>query len=217
MKNILSIALVLLFAGMLQAFAGDDTSKEVISGTTAPSPQAPAFRKGANDVQLVGGAMFSFQDGNRRNRPQLNYAIEALRYGWIVDEVHGPTLWYGNEEVLVEGFGGEVFKGPHGGFGGMDLILRHNFVPSLTTRFIPYIQAGAGGLGNDIFHDTAQSRIGEEFEFTLLTSAGLRYLITDHLGISAEGGYRHISNAGLSSRNSGLDSFGGALVLNYSF
>ncbi len=210
-KN-LSIVLAVLLGGILQSFAGD-TSKEM---SAPPPPQVPVFRAGGQEVELLGGALVSIQDGNRRNRPALDYSIEAIRYGWMLNDIHGSSFWRGNDELLLEAFAGEVFKGPKGDFGGGMLILRHNFVQD-NSRIIPYVQIGGGGLGNDIFHNQTQTRIGEEFEFTLHGGLGIRWMITDHWALSTEGEYRHISNAGLASRNSGLDSFGGTMGLNYLF
>src|SRR5579862_872374 len=139
MKTPSLIVPVILLAWMLQSFAGD-TSKEI--STSVPQAPLPAFRAGAHEVELLGGAMFSLQKGNVNHRPELNYAIQELGYGWMLNDVHGPVIWHGNEELLLEAFGGEVFRGPHGGFGGGELILRHNFVPSPDSRFIPFIQFG---------------------------------------------------------------------------
>ena len=212
-NNILLVVPMLVFCGALQAFAGADTSKEAIQ-TSGTTPEVPVFRAGANEVELLGGAMFSVQAGNPRDRPTLNYAIQSLRYDWMLNDVHHSGFLRGNEELVLEGFGGEVFKGPQGGFGGGLLAVRYNFVQD-GSRIIPYVQVGAGALGNDIFHNYVQTRIGEEFEFTLHGGLGIRWMITDRWAFTTEGQYRHISNAGLSSRNSGLDSFGGELGFNY--
>jgi hypothetical protein len=217
MKNkVLLLLPVLLLSGVFRLFGDDaskDGSKEI---TTAAAPQAPAFRAGANEVELLGGGLVSLDAGKRRDRPTLDYAVQSLRYDWMLNDVHCTGFWRGNEELVLEGFGGEVFKGPHGGFGGGLLAIRHNFVEDASaSRIVPYIQFGAGALGNDIFHDKAQTRVGEEFEFTIHGGLGIRWMISDRWAISTEAQYRHISNAGLSSRNSGLDSFGGAIGFNY--
>ena len=206
------ISAILLLCGISSLFAGDtDTGKDV----TTTATEVPAFRHGAQEVQLVDGAMLSLS-GNTTRRPELNYAIEAVRYGYIWNDVYGPSFWHGNDEFLVEAFGGEVFKGPGNALGGGMIMVRHNFVNE-GCPVVPYVEIGGGALDNDIYHDQSQRRIGEAFEFTLHGGAGLRWMINNHWAFSVEGDYRHISNANLASRNSGLDSLGGLLGLNYLF
>jgi hypothetical protein len=82
---------------------------------------------------------------------------------------------------------------------------------------VPYIQVGGGMLGNDIYKGGGQREVGQGFEFVLQGGLGLKYLINDRWAASAEGGYRHISNADTASRNEGLNSLGGLMELSYSF
>jgi hypothetical protein len=206
------IAFVLLLSlsfGLSRARAGEEAKQEM-----EPAQTVIPFRAGAKEIELRGGALFSIS-GNDRRRPVLNYASEAVRIGWMLDDVRGSGFFRGNTELLGEVFGGEVIKGPGNGLGGGQLILRYNFVqPGL--RLVPYAQIGGGGLYNDIYHQPVQHRIGEGFEFILHAAVGVRWYVNDRLAFSLEGDYRHISNAGLASRNSGLNSAGATLGVNYS-
>jgi len=96
------------------------------------------------------------------------------------------------------------------------LLWRYNFIQP-DARWVPYFQLGAGALGNNIYRERGQKEIGEGFEFMLQGEIGLRYMISDAWSVSAEGGYRHISNAGLASNNEGLNSLGGVLQVSYRF
>jgi len=213
MKNkFLLIGSALLLCGISHLSAGDVDSKDAKSTTP---PQVPAFRHGGQEVELNAGAMFSVST-HSATHPELNYAIQDVRYGYMLDDVYGPTLWHGNDEFLVEGFGGEVFKGPGKALGGGDLLLRHNFVQD-GWKLVPFFQIGGGALDNDIYHQQTQRLIGEGFEFMLTAGAGVRYMITDHWALSLEGDYRHISNADLAPRNFGLNSLGGTLGVNFLF
>jgi opacity protein-like surface antigen len=146
--------------------------------------------------------------------------MEDLRVGWMYDSPRRDDwLWgllRGNNEFLTEFFAGPVTKGQTGFLAGGSLLWRYNFVQP-GARLIPYIQLGAGGLGNDIFVDRRQREIGEAFEFVLQGDAGLKYLINDHWAVSLEADYRHISNADLASRNQGLNSIGGLMQASYFF
>jgi hypothetical protein len=79
------------------------------------------------------------------------------------------------------------------------------------------MQIGAGALGNNIYKGERQREIGEGFEFVLQGDVGLRYMISDKWSMSAEGGYRHISNADLAARNEGLNSIGMLMEMSYRF
>ena len=213
MKNkLLLIGSALLLCGISHLSAGDADSKVAIN---TPMADLPAFRHGGQEVELNAGAMFSFTSQSAR-KPELNYAMEDVRYGYMLDDVYGPAFWHGNDEFLVEGFGGEVFKGPGKALGGGDLLLRHNFVQD-GWKLVPYVQIGGGGLDNDIYHDQTQRLIGQGFEFLLQADIGVRYMITNHWALSLEGDYRHISNADLANRNLGLNSLGATLGLNFLF
>jgi lipid A 3-O-deacylase len=125
-------------------------------------------------------------------------------------------LLRGNNEFLLEAFGGPVTKGPGSYLAGGSLLWRYNFVQP-DARWAPYLQLGAGALGNDIYTGHGQREIGEAFEFVLQGDIGLKYLINDQWSVSAEGGYRHISNADLASRNEGLNSIGVLMQMSYRF
>lgn len=204
---------LLFFMGVIAvASAGDDVSKQI---APTPAPRLPAFRAGAQEVEALSGPLFSIS-GNSTKRPTLNYVFEAIRYGRMLNDVHGSSFLRGNDEILLEIFGGEVFAGPGSGMGGGTLIFRHNFVQD-GSPFVPYFQVGGGGLDNDVYLNQTQRRIGERFEFVLHSGLGVRWMLNSHWAITAEGDYRHISNAGLSHRNSGLNSMGATLGLNYLF
>jgi len=113
-------------------------------------------------------------------------------------------------------FAGPVTKGQDGYLAGGSLLWRYNFIQP-GARLIPYLQLGAGALGNDVFVDRAQREIGGAFEFDLQADLGLKYLINDRWSLSLEADYRHISNADIYSRNQGLNSIGGLMQLSYSF
>ena len=76
-------------------------------------------------------------------------------------------------------------------------------------------------MKNGFFHSGFAGAIRVELAgsmpFLLHGGIGLRWMINNHWAFSVEGDYRHISNADLASRNSGLDSLGGLLGLNFLF
>src|SRR5665213_1251208 len=94
----------LALCGMSNVFAGQDDKNQI----TTTTQEVPAFRHGAQEVELVGGSLVSMT-GNTVRRPRMDYAIEGFRYGYMLNDVHGANFLRGNEELGVEAFAGEVY------------------------------------------------------------------------------------------------------------
>jgi opacity protein-like surface antigen len=122
----------------------------------------------------------------------------------------------GNYEVLLEGFIGPFYQGPGTLLGGFTIQGRYNFVQP-GNRWIPYLQLGLGGLYNDAFHHREQIEIGSGPEFNLQTGAGMIYFLNRNWAVVGEFGYRHISDAETSTRNTGVNSLGGLFGFSYYF
>jgi len=191
------------------AFAGDEGKNPVVPVESSP------FDRGTWELEGGAGWFGSFSTTSAR-RVTINYQLEDLRLGWMYDSPRHSGLLRGNNEFLVEVFGGPVTKGPDAYLAGGSLLWRYNFVQP-DARLVPYIQLGCGALGNNIDQDKGQREVGQGFEFVLQGDVGLKYLINDRWAVSAEAGYRHISNAGLAPRNEGLNSIGGLMLVSYSF
>jgi hypothetical protein len=185
---------------VLPAFGGDgEVGKEIVS----PVGAGP-FDRGTWELEGGAGFFGSFS------------TTAAKRVGWMYDSPRHDGWWRGNNEFLIEASGGPVTKGPGSYLAGGSLLWRYNFVQP-DAHWVPYIQLGAGALGNNIYRGLGQREIGEGFEFVLQGDLGLRYLISDTWSVSTEAGFRHISNADLASRNEGLNSLGGLMEMSYRF
>ncbi len=187
---------------------------EVADGKSEVSVFNP-FEKGTRELQIGAGAFFSLHNRSEQ-RPTNNDADLSVRLGWMISTPDGDGFFRGNHELLVEAFGAFVFQGPGDGLGGLTLFLRRNFVQP-DSRIVPYLQFGAGVLLNDIHDDPRQRRVGQAFEFSLQGGLGVRYLCSERCAVFLEGTYCHISNANLSDRNFGLNSWGGLLGASYFF
>ncbi len=184
-------------------------------GTHAEPAGAP-FDQGSVSLQLVSGALFSLRN-LPPDTPTLNYAQTNLRLGWMLtspDTREG--LFAGNWEGLVEVSNSIVLNGFGNYLGGITGILRYNFIrPDRTV--IPYVQGGLGIVYTDAYKDKTQQAIGQAIEFTPQVSLGLHYRICGKWAVDLEGMLHHISNAGMSERNNGINALGGFLGVTYFF
>ena len=64
----------------------------------------------------------------------------------------------------------------------------------------------------------SEPRSARPFELEAHAQIGLRYFISDNWSLDIEGGYQHISNAGMASRNAGVNAgLGGQRGVTYHF
>lgn len=208
--------LVLAFA----AFAA--AAESAVAGTSAVefknnvNPPASPFDQGGMEAEVLAGLFAGFNGKPSEKRPTIDFASQTLRGGIMLYSPRGSGLLRGNTEFLLEAFGGEVYQGPGRWLAGGSLLLRYNFVQP-GARFVPFLEAGGGALDNDIHHNQTQRLIGAGFEFNLEAFLGAHYFVTDHLAVTLEGGYRHVSNANTASRNLGLNTLGGQVGVSYFF
>ena len=176
-----------------------------------------AFRKGALDLQITSGVLFSVQPPSLF-RPNLDYDLGVVRVGYMFDNPYGHGVFRGNDEFLLEAAGGSVFHGPGSGLGGIGIIYRRNFLFSgVQSWLVPYLEGGGGGIYSDAYHSPVQHVLGAQFEFDLQGGLGLRFRLTRKWSLDAEANFRHLSNADLASRNYGANNLGVLIGLSRSF
>lgn len=205
----LSWLLVLIGSASLRA--GIEPSMMV----PAPTPSANRFAFGAKEVENMMGAFFFF-DTTQNQRPSIDFALDSLRLGIMLNDPWDIGPLSGNFEALGEVFVGGIFTGPGDVLAGATLVFRYNFVQP-HARVVPYMQIGAGGVYTDIPEDASRGLISLPVEFNLQAGVGTRFLVNDHWSINVEGVYRHISNAEIKKPNFGIDSVGGNLGFGFSF
>ncbi len=213
MKAFFSTCLLswLLLAG---ALAGEPEPAPLVSReAAAPSP----FARGAKEFQFVTGGFRFFDPGSRNNDlPSVDFVYQTLRLGIMLNDPRGSNFLAGNFEALGEVFAGEVVQGPGNVAAGATLIFRYNFIQP-RARLVPYLQFGGGGVYTDISEEESRGLVSLPVEFNLHGTVGLRYLVNQRWSLVFEAGYRHISNAGFSSVNRGIDSAGGNVGFGFSF
>ena len=211
-RSFLAVVSVSAMLAARPAHAGPSGGKD---GKAPVETAHSIFDKGRKEFQSLTGAFWSFTPSTS-TRATVNSTLSSYRLGIMLNDVSGSGFLRGNFEFLLEGFGGTIYQGPGNALGGATLQLRYNFVQP-DTRWVPYYQIGAGGVYSDMYKDRARSTVGSALNFNLQSAVGLRYLVNDQWAVSLEGGYRHISNAGFSNRNAGLNSVGAQIGLSYFF
>ncbi len=210
MKNVfVAFALTLIVLGGAQA--GVEEPGSLVARQEAESN----FARGEKEFQNLTGAFFYFDTGPN-NRPSIDYALNSLRLGVMMNDPWSLGLLSGNFEFLGEVFAGPVVEGPGNVLAGGTLVFRYNFVQP-RARLIPYVQVGAGGVYSDIPEKESRGLISLPVEFNLQAGAGTRLMLNDRWSIVVEGTYRHISNAEIKKPNFGIDSVGGNLGFGFFF
>jgi hypothetical protein len=125
----------------------------------------------------------------------------GARYGWILTGPVGPGALRGRFEYAVDVVPVFLLRQQTGtayGFGLNPFALKWNFVPR--SNVVPYIELGGGTLFTNHQAPPGTSRVN----FTTAAAFGLHFLRFKY-NWSAEVRYMHISNAGLSTPNPGIN------------
>lgn len=153
--------------------------------------------KGGHEVQLWTGGGSSRPGGVR----DIGIWNAGFRYGWILTEAHGPRILRGRLEYAVDTVPVFWFFQPGGtafGAGLSPLALKWNF--DAGSRVVPYFEAGAGAVFTSRDVPPGVYRIN----FTTGGAVGAHFL-RPRGNFSAEIRYMHISNAGLTTYNPGIN------------
>ena len=152
---------------------------------------------GGHEIQLWTGGGHSVS-GGRSNTGVWN---AGLRYGWILSRPHGPGFLEGRFEYAIDAVPlFLVFQPANTAFGaGINpLNLKWNF--ATRGHVVPYFELSGGTLFTN--HDVPPGT--SSVNFTSGVALGTHFL-RDRCNWSLELRYMHISNAGLSSLNPGIN------------
>ena len=146
------------------------------------------------------------------SRQAHDLALASLCYGHMLGPVLGEGHWYrGNFEWRAELFGGGQYRPESQWLIGLTPHLRYNFATG--TRWIPFVDAGAGVTATGI----GQPDLSHTFEFNLQPGLGLHWFVRDNLALTGEVKYMHMSCAGISNPNLGLNDVIGMIGLTWFF
>ena len=168
------------------------------------------FKPGTQSISLNAGAGYGIECLGGSQSHDL--ALAGISYGYMLGAVEGEGDWYrGNWEFRGELFSGSQFSPSDEWLVGLTPHLRYNFATG--TRWIPFVDGGAGVTGTGIRHpDLAQA-----FEFNLQAAIGVRWFVRDNVALSIEARYIHLSCAGMNSPNDGVNNVNGMAGISWFF
>jgi Lipid A 3-O-deacylase (PagL) len=152
---------------------------------------------GGHEVQLWTGGGHSVAGGTSKT----GVWNLGLRYGWILTEPHGPGFLSGRFEYAVDAVPAFLIFQPANtayGAGINPLNLKWNF--ATRGSVVPYLELSGGTLFTSQDVPTGTDRVN----FTSCAAIGAHFL-GEKRNWSIELRYMHISNAGLTSPNPGIN------------
>ena len=155
--------------------------------------------------QTVPNVFFIPTEGLETNPKHYHLATQVLGVRYHLYDPCGPWLLRGTLEVSANLIGCAVVHGPEDYFVGLALGFRYYFVQP-GARLVPYLEVRGGpGLTNSQGGRFEQQ---QDFTFTYMCAAGLRYDVDAHWSATISATQQHISNAGLTRVNYGFDAVG---------
>jgi lipid A 3-O-deacylase len=168
------------------------------------------FRSSVRTASLEVGAASGFAAFGSIQAHDL--ALVGLSYGHMLGPVLGKDRWFrGNFEWRIELFGGAEFAPTTEWLIGLTPHLRYNFATG--TRWIPFLDAGFGVTATGI----GPPDLSNTFEFNSQGGIGVHWFLRDDLALTAEARYIHMSCAGISHPNLGLNGVIGMLGVTWFF
>jgi lipid A 3-O-deacylase len=156
------------------------------------------FQPQVRTLTLTGGASYGYAafGGNQAH----HLALSSLSYGHMLGPVRGEGRWHrGNWEWRVEVFGGIQFSPDDNWLVGLTPHLRYNLATG--TRWIPFVDGGAGVTATGI----GPPDLSNTFEFNLQLGLGVHWFVRDNFAVTVEARLLHVSCAGITQPNDGLN------------
>lgn len=159
-----------------------------------------------------------FVGGDYSQRP-LHYTLVPIfpSLRWHMGNINGPRILRGNTDITATVSVTAIPRGPETHYVAFDLGVRRNFVPR-NWKATPYFEfrMGAGRIDakGPLGYAYAQ---GQDFTFTLMLGAGLRYNFNPRYSMTLGPEYMHVSNAYLSEPkyvDHGINVCGGMIGFN---
>ena len=195
-----------------EATQGPATASSTPHGAADPwkGEIGDGFRKGAWRTTVEGAAA----RGQAILGGKLDHdlVLGGVDLGYVFSNVVGQSHWYrGNWEFRTALFGGEQYRPSSAYVAGVAPLLRYNLATG--TRLVPFADMGGGVAATDI----GPPDLSGTFQFNLQAGVGAHLFLTRRTAATLEYHLVHVSNAGISSPNRGLNMHLVALGLTWFF
>ena len=160
----------------------------------------------------------AFVGGDYSQKP-LHYTLVPIfpSLRWHMGKISGPWILRGNTDLTTALSLTAIPRGPEKIYGAFDLGVRRNFVHR-NWRTAPYFELrGGAGFIDAKGPDGVPYAQGQDFTFTLMVGAGIRYNFNPRYSMSLGSTYMHVSNAYLSQPkywDNGINVTGGIVGFN---
>lgn len=182
---VIIVASVLAFACADASAAGDgDSSVPPTRSSGIFSPQELSFK-------------FAYGMGNKES---LDFYTFGPRVAYDLPLV--PAIFGNHIRLAIEMFGSIISGDNHpldGEFAFSPLIFNYRYDSG--GAFVPFIEGG-GGI---VLTTLDEMNLGGPFEFSSQGGGGFHWFFNRNHAVTFDARYRHISNAGIKSENSGLN------------
>ena len=141
----------------------------------------------------------------------VSFLNASARLGYLPLDPLGPGMLRGSVEVGLEPFVQFYLEPSRVSQEGIKAVGRYHFIS--VAPIVPYLEFAAGVMHSNLKIDEIRSR----YAFSLETGAGLSYLLTPTLALTAGYRFQHISNADGESPNTGINSNTGLIGVTFFF
>ena len=194
---------VVVLIAVLVALPGFGSKNGAADAADQPAEFDSAFGFGKQSLGISAGHGLALPVGGT-DSPQLEdiqFLYVTPRWGIGLTDPLGGRSWYrGNFEFLLEGTFLYNFEPKPGIAGGLSPMVRYNFLTG--SRFIPFLQAGAGVIALD----ADLERQSDGLSFILQSGLGFHFFLSQRTALTGEWRFHHISNASIHDKNAGINS-----------
>jgi lipid A 3-O-deacylase len=203
-SHILLALLLVIFSASLpvSAMAGSfpesESGKRPHLSSIWKTDAGSGFRKNIMDTGLTAGSGFGLDILGSKTSHQL--ALVYGHMGWMATDVIFKNRWYeGNLELWGEIFAGRQYHPETDSVFGLTFGPRYLFITH--SRWVPFIDAGAGVSGTDI----GEPDLSTKFEFNVQLGVGTHYFLMDNIALTLQVRGIHLSNAYIKLPNHGAN------------
>lgn len=219
------ICAILLFGGLSPVLAVEAPPE---AEGSVPSPvlsrAEQKLKENIFEVQLESGSLFNVSAS--KTTDDATYLSQLVSLNWNLDGIGNDDVFYGwfrgNTQWKFTAIATPLVNSDEHYFAGIAMGPQYNFVPP-GSNWVPFLGARVGvGFtdSNSPPFGVIPGGQGQDFCFTFMVTAGVRYFIADDWSAALELNFQHVSNGGLSEHqhnNHGYDLFGPQLSVLYSF